>query len=100
MEWAMLYSTGVFDASTQTVAVVHECQVLDEELMGEEWDTGCDYISTNRRMIDIEGASKPRCGIPWDVLEDGMWNDIEPQRVESSKTLAGNSLNAKFSNKK
>lgn len=36
LEWAMLYEIGVVGKSTQTVAVVHECQVLYEELRGEE----------------------------------------------------------------
>ncbi len=80
LEWAMLYSIGVVNADTQTLAVVHECQLLDEQLTGEEWDTGCDSIITNLRVIEVEGASKPRCGIIWDKLEDGMWDDIEPLR--------------------
>lgn len=78
LEWAMLYTIGVVDASTQTIAVVHECQVLDEELVGEEWDTGCDFIVTNKRVIEVEEASKPRCGILWDKLQNEMLEDIEP----------------------
>jgi 5-formyltetrahydrofolate cyclo-ligase len=78
LEWAMLYSIGMVDARTQTVAVVHECQVLDEELRGEEWDTGCDFVVTNERVIVVEGASKPGCGILWDRLAEGMLDDIEP----------------------
>jgi len=62
LKWAMLYSIGV-DARTQTAAVVHECQVLDEGLRGEEWDTGCDFVITNQRVIEVVGASKPTCGI-------------------------------------
>lgn len=78
LEWAMLYSIGVVDASTQTVAVVHECQVLDEELRGEEWDTGCDFVVTNERVIVVDEACKPSCGILWDKLAEGMIDDIEP----------------------
>jgi 5-formyltetrahydrofolate cyclo-ligase len=78
LEWAMLYSIGMVDASTQTVAVVHECQVLDEELRGEEWDTGCDFVVTNERVIAVDEASKPSCGILWDKLAEGMIDDIEP----------------------
>jgi 5-formyltetrahydrofolate cyclo-ligase len=80
LEWAMLHSIGVVDGNTQTVAVVHECQVLDEELIGEEWDTGCDFVVTNERIIEVDGASKPSCGILWDKLEDDMFDDIEPLR--------------------
>ncbi|PVH74442.1 5-formyltetrahydrofolate cyclo-ligase [Cadophora sp. DSE1049] len=80
LEWAMLYSIGAVGKSTQTVAVVHECQVLDEELRGEEWDTGCDFVVTNEKVIEVKGASKPTCGILWDKLEEGMLGDIEPLR--------------------
>jgi 5-formyltetrahydrofolate cyclo-ligase len=80
LEWAMLYTVGVVDGTTQTIAVVHECQVLDEQLIGEEWDTGCDFIVTNERVIEVEGASKPSGGILWDKLQVEMLDDIEPLR--------------------
>ena len=80
LEWAMLWEIGVVGEGTQTVAVVHEFQVLDEELRGEEWDTGCDFVVTNERVIEVEGASKPSCGILWDRLEEGMLENIEPLR--------------------
>ncbi|KAN0101390.1 5-formyltetrahydrofolate cyclo-ligase [Hyaloscypha variabilis] len=80
LEWAMLYTIGVTSRTTQTVAVVHECQVLDEELQGEEWDTGCDFVVTDARIIVVNGASKPSCGILWDKLEKDMLEDIEPLR--------------------
>ena len=33
---------------------------------------------TNERVIAVKGASKPRCGILWDKLAEGMLADIEP----------------------
>lgn len=80
LEWAMLCEIGVAGEGTRTVAVVHECQVLDEELRGEEWDTGCDFVVTSERVIGVEGASKPSRGILWDRLEEGMLEDIESLR--------------------
>ncbi|KAF4619082.1 hypothetical protein G7Y89_g14765 [Cudoniella acicularis] len=78
LEWAMLFSIGVVDTTTQSIAVVHECQVLNEDLRGEDWDTGCDFVVTNARAIQVEHAAKPTCGIIWDKLEDGMMEDVEP----------------------
>lgn len=78
LEWAMLYTIGKVNQKTQTIAVVHQCQVLNEELRGEVWDTGCDFVVTNERVIEVEHASKPSCGILWDKLEEGMLQDIEP----------------------
>ncbi|KAL5322979.1 hypothetical protein ACEPPN_007505 [Leptodophora sp. 'Broadleaf-Isolate-01'] len=80
LEWALLYSIGAAGKNTQTVAVVHECQVLDEDLQGEAWDTGCDFVVTNERVIVVKDARKPDCGILWDQLQDGMLEDIEPLR--------------------
>jgi 5-formyltetrahydrofolate cyclo-ligase len=85
----MLHIIGVMDRTTPTVAVVHECQVLDEALQGEEWDTGCDFVVTNSRIIEVKEASKPVCGILWDRLQQNMLDDIEPLKelkdIESGK---------------
>jgi 5-formyltetrahydrofolate cyclo-ligase len=89
LEWAMLYSLGLVDDETRTVAVVHECQVLDEDLVGEEWDTGCDFVVTDQRVIDVERARKPSCGILWESLEKGMLDDIEPLRELRDLRLDG-----------
>lgn len=77
LEWGMLYSIGAVSKGTKTIALVHECQVLDEEFKGEQWDTGCDFIATNKRIITVSAASKPGYGIIWDRLEKGMLDDIE-----------------------
>lgn len=87
LEWAMLYTIGMVNEDTQTIAVVHECQVLNEELRGEVWDTGCDFVVTNKRIIEVQNASKPSCGILWAKLEDGMLEDIEPlKELKSMRT--------------
>lgn len=78
----MLYSIGAVSQATRTVAVVHECQVLHEKLLGKEWDNGCDYVVTNERVVLVKNASKPSCGIFWDKLQEGMLGDIESLRAE------------------
>ena len=80
LEWGMLYFLSLVNEDTKTVAVVHECQVLDEELVGEEWDTGCDFVVTEKRVIEVKGARKPSCGILWEKLEVDMLENIEPLR--------------------
>jgi 5-formyltetrahydrofolate cyclo-ligase len=90
LEWGMLYEIGVVTDKTKTVAVVHECQCLDEELEGEEWDTGCDYVVTNERAIEVKGAQRPKCGILWGRLERGMEEDIEP--LGELKVMLGKGL--------
>lgn len=78
LEWAMLYTLGVVDQSTVAVGVVHDCQVLEEELYPEEFDTVCDVVVTPTRVVEVEGAAKPTCGILWPLLQPGMLEDIPP----------------------
>lgn len=80
LEWAMLYSVGVVGVQTVTVCVVHDCQVLDEELRPEAWDTVCDVLVTPTRVLEVEGVVKPTGGILWELLEGNMLADIPPLR--------------------
>jgi 5-formyltetrahydrofolate cyclo-ligase len=78
LEWGMLYTSKVVRQETTTVAIVHDCQVLDEKLIPEEFDTVCDIVVTPTRVLNVEGVKKPVCGILWERLEPGMINDIPP----------------------
>ena len=78
LEWGMLFSMGVVSPSTVTAAVVHDCQLLADELVPENFDTVCDLVATPTRLIEADVATKPTCGILWDRLEPGMLEDIPP----------------------
>jgi 5-formyltetrahydrofolate cyclo-ligase len=78
LEFAMLKEIGVSGDETKVVGVVHECQVLDKELVVEEWDVGCDFVVSDKRVIEVENAAKPDSGIVWDKLREGMLECIEP----------------------
>lgn len=80
LEWGILYSMGVVGPEqTTTAAVVHDCQVLEEELIPEQFDTVCDLVITPTRLMETDNvAGKPTCGILWDRLEAGMFDDIPP----------------------
>lgn len=78
LEWAILSATMVSGPASTTVAVVHDCQVLKENLKPEIFDIACDLIITPTRTIHVEKAQKPDCGILWDKLQPGMLEDIRP----------------------
>lgn len=78
LEWGILFSMGVVGPDTTTAAVVHDCQVLEEELIPEQFDTVCDLVVTPTRLMEADVAGKPSCGILWDRLETGMFDDIPP----------------------
>jgi 5-formyltetrahydrofolate cyclo-ligase len=94
LEWAMLYQTGVVDTNTPVVAFVHDCQVVDIELVASPFDTICDYIVTPTDVIAVNNPQKPTEGVLWDRLEEGMMEAIPPLRelrtlVEEKKTALG-----------
>jgi len=76
----MLFTLGLVDNNTTTVAMVHDCQVLSQELHPVEFDTVCDIVVTPTRVIEVDGAQKPQCGILWNMLETNMLEDIPPLR--------------------
>ncbi|KAK8043933.1 5-formyltetrahydrofolate cyclo-ligase [Apiospora phragmitis] len=80
LEWGMLHTLKVVHQDTMTAAVVHDCQVLDEELQPEAYDTVCNLIVTPSRVLRADAAVQPTCGILWDRLEDGMLEDMPPLR--------------------
>ncbi len=80
LEWAMFYQIGVADSNTPVVAVVHDCQVLKNNLTPSAYDTICDIIITPTQVIHVEGAQKPTHGVLWDKLEPGMMENISSLR--------------------
>ena len=76
IEWASLYSLGVVDVKTPIVDIVHDCQLVDEELDLSPFDTICDDIITPTQVIHVPDPQKPTGGIYWDRLEPGMLEDI------------------------
>ena len=80
LEWAMLFTAGLISQETQTVAIVHDFQILAEQLSPEEFDTACDFVVTPTRLLEVPGAKKPVCGILWEKLAPGMFDSIPPLR--------------------
>ncbi|KAF2192430.1 hypothetical protein K469DRAFT_553769 [Zopfia rhizophila CBS 207.26] len=80
LEWGMLVDRKVVELRTPTIVLVHECQVIDgaEEMRTEAWDTVCDFVVTPERVIEVEEAVKPSCGILWDKLKPSLMEAILP----------------------
>lgn len=77
-EWGMLYQLGRISADTPSAAVVHDCQVLEEKLTPDVYDTVADVIFTPTRTIEVKSPHKPTCGILWDRLDPHMYETIPP----------------------
>lgn len=90
IEWATLYSMGVVDVSTPIVDVVHDCQIVDEELEISIFDTICDYIVTPTQVLHAPSPQKPTGGIYWDRLVPGMIENISILKELQTLERAGN----------
>lgn len=77
-EWGMLYQLGRITTATPCAAVVHDCQVLDETLTPDVYDTVVDVVFTPTRTIEVSDPHKPTCGIIWDRLDPHMFETIPP----------------------
>ena len=71
-EWGILYRLGRITVATPAAAVVHDCQVLDEKLTPDVFDTVADVIFTPTRTIEVHSPHKPTVGILWDRLDPHM----------------------------
>lgn len=77
-EWGVLYQLGRINTATPTAAVVHDCQVLEETLTPDVFDTVSDVIFTPTRTIEVSNPHKPTVGILWDRLDAHMYEIIPP----------------------
>ncbi|KAK7542447.1 5-formyltetrahydrofolate cyclo-ligase [Phyllosticta citribraziliensis] len=82
LEWALLYSVGAVDAATPAVALVHDCQVVPDDvtLVPDEFDTVVDFVVTPSTVVEVEDPQKPVVGILWERLREGMVEGIPPLR--------------------
>jgi 5-formyltetrahydrofolate cyclo-ligase len=77
-EWGMLHRMGIISTATPAAAVVHDCQVLQQTLYPEIFDTVADVIFTPTRTLEVDAPHKPDCGIIWSRLNPQMFETIPP----------------------
>jgi 5-formyltetrahydrofolate cyclo-ligase len=80
LEWAILSEIGRVDESSQVVDVVHDCQVVDEELEGEDHDVPVDWIVTPTRTLRVPTAARSLGYVRWEMLEHSPLADVPPIR--------------------
>jgi 5-formyltetrahydrofolate cyclo-ligase len=90
LEWAILYALGVVHQSTIALALVHDCQPLEEELVPEDFDTVCDIIVTPTYVLEIADVQKPTGSVLWPLLQPGMLQSIPP--LQELKTMINQEL--------
>jgi 5-formyltetrahydrofolate cyclo-ligase len=80
LEWAMLSEIGRVDDDSEIVDVVHDCQVVDEVLTGEDHDVPVDWIITPTVTTRVLESGRELGRIRWEMLHDSPLRDVAPLR--------------------
>ena len=78
LEWAMLSEIGRVNETTEIVDVVHDCQIVDEILVGEDHDVPVDWIVSPTKTIRVEASGRKLGRIRWEMLEESPLGLIPP----------------------
>jgi 5-formyltetrahydrofolate cyclo-ligase len=87
LEWAMMRMIGVVDENTPLIAVAHDCQITEVDIVPEPHDTIIDYIVTPSQTIEVASKRPKPEGINWDILPAEMREQIPPLRSLYRKTV-------------
>jgi 5-formyltetrahydrofolate cyclo-ligase len=69
LEWGMFTDLGLADETTPVVAVVHDCQVVEEALTPSETDILVDFIATPTQLHEVGRRAKRPRGVKWPLLD-------------------------------
>lgn len=79
LEWAMFSEVHCLADDPLVVCAAHDCQVIDLDLVGSEFDTRVDLIITPTRTLPIAREQGHRPGrVDWERLEPGIVERIPP----------------------
>jgi 5-formyltetrahydrofolate cyclo-ligase len=77
LEWGMFTDIAVGDERTPVIAVVHDVQVVQEDLDPSETDILVDAVATPTRYFNVTRAQRPK-GIKWHLLEPEQLSGTPP----------------------
>jgi 5-formyltetrahydrofolate cyclo-ligase len=88
LEWGMFTDLGLADQDTPVVAVVHDCQIVEEKLTPSETDILVDFIATPSRMLQVERRARRPQGVKWNLLDPKQVADTPP--LQELQRIQGN----------
>ena len=90
LEWALLSEIGTTDEDTQIADIVHDCQVVDQDLVGADHDVPVDWIVTPTRTLHIQDTGRQAGRVRWELLDHSPLASIPPVReLRERKNDAG-----------
>ncbi|OKH87076.1 5-formyltetrahydrofolate cyclo-ligase [Thalassospira sp. TSL5-1] len=79
LEWGMFTDLGLVDEETPVMAVVHDVQVVEDQLQPSETDILVDQIATPTCLHEIGRRAKRPSGVKWPLLD--------PKQIEQTPPL-------------
>ncbi|MEM6383157.1 MAG: 5-formyltetrahydrofolate cyclo-ligase [Pseudomonadota bacterium] len=89
LEWGMFTDLGLVDEDTPVIAVVHDVQLVEDQLQPSETDILVDQIATPGQMHTVARRAKRPSGVKWDLLEQKQIDETPPlQELQRIQGLA------------
>lgn len=89
LEWGMFTDLGLVDENTPVHAVVHDVQLVNDQLQPSETDILVDKIFTPSRTHVVERRAKRPHGVKWPLLEPKQIVETPPlQELQRLQGLA------------
>lgn len=87
LEWAILSEIGCTDRRTEIVDVVHDCQVVDDEIAPAAHDVPVDWIITPSATLAVPLTQRPPGRVDWALLSTSEMATIPP--IEELRRMTG-----------
>lgn len=89
LEWGMFSDLGLVDQTTPVVAVVHDVQMVADQLQPSETDILVDRIVTPTRTHVVERRARRPHGVKWPLLDPKQISETPPlQELQRIQGLA------------
>ena len=89
LEWGMFTDLGLVDETTPVHAVVHDVQLVEDQLQPSETDILVDTIFTPKHTHHVERRAKRPRGVKWPLLDPKQISETPPlQELQRMQGLA------------
>ncbi|MBA67925.1 MAG: 5-formyltetrahydrofolate cyclo-ligase [Rhizobiales bacterium] len=80
LEWGMFTDLGLVEETTPVAAIVHDVQVVDEQMSVGDTDIAADFIATPTRLARVARATRRPRGIDWGLFTPEEIAETPPLR--------------------
>ncbi|KAF1958980.1 hypothetical protein CC80DRAFT_23915 [Byssothecium circinans] len=85
VQWALLHDVKVMKQNAPVVAIVHSCQVVNEEVLGLDkitpgkgGEVQCDFVITPEKIIEVQNTVKPMDRVVFEEFDPEALQNIPP----------------------